>query len=126
MVQNAVENHRGGFARKWKPPGRHLVQHGPKGKQIAAGIQFLALGLLRRHVRDGPDGHAGAGQVRLDIESLRRIGRTAWAGTQLGQSKIENLGVSTLRNEDVCRLDVAVNDARGMRSIEGIRNVDPE
>src|SRR6266566_5804586 len=36
------------------------------------------------------------------------------------QPEIENLGVSALGHEQVCRLDVAVNNSLRMRCIEGI------
>jgi hypothetical protein len=35
---------------------------------------------------------------------------------------VEQLGVPTIRDEDVSWLDVAVNDASAMRGIEGIRD----
>ena len=41
----------------------------------------------------------------------------------LGQSKIENLRVLTVGNENVRRLNVAMNDAFGMRGLQGIRNL---
>jgi hypothetical protein len=44
----------------------------------------------------------------------------------LGQSEIQNLGVSALGHEDVCRLNVAVNNALCMRCIERISNVDAD
>src|SRR6202162_4031069 len=47
-------------------------------------------------------------------------------GYNFRQSKIENLGVSALGDEDVGGLDVAVNNSLGMRGIEGIGNLDGE
>ena len=47
-------------------------------------------------------------------------------GHQLGQSKIENLGVPAPRDEDIRRLDVAMDDSLGMRRIERIRNLHAE
>ena len=44
----------------------------------------------------------------------------------LGQSEIQNLGVSALGDEDVSGLDVAVDNAFGMGCVERIRNVDAE
>ena len=47
-------------------------------------------------------------------------------GTQrridLCQSKIENLGMATFSDEDVGRLEVAVNDSLPMRGVERVRN----
>src|ERR1700693_3741912 len=47
-------------------------------------------------------------------------------GYNFRQSKIENLDVSALGDEDVGGLDVAVNNSLGMRGIEGIGNLDGE
>ena len=51
--------------RKGSASSRHLVQHGAEGKQIGAGIEFLAARLLRRHVGHGSDSGAGTGQQLL-------------------------------------------------------------
>ena len=44
----------------------------------------------------------------------------------LGQSEIENLGVPALGDENVRGLDVAVDDAFGVRGVERIGNLDGE
>ena len=44
----------------------------------------------------------------------------------LGQSEIQNLGVSTLGDEDICRLDVAMDNALGVGCLERVRNVDAQ
>ena len=36
---------------------------------------------------------------------------------QLGQSKVQHLGIPALVDEDVCRLDVSVDDAFGVSGI---------
>jgi hypothetical protein len=43
----------------------------------------------------------------------------------LGESEVENLGRATLGDENICRLDVAVHDAFGMRRIQGVGDIDP-
>ena len=42
----------------------------------------------------------------------------------LRQSEIQNLGVPALGNENIGRLDVAMDDACSMRGIQRIRNLD--
>src|SRR5580658_7222870 len=42
----------------------------------------------------------------------------------LRQPEVENLGMTTLGDKDVRRLDVAVDDSFSMRGIEGIGNLD--
>ena len=39
---------------------------------------------------------------------------------QLGQAKIQNLGVATLGDEYICRFDIAMNDAFGVRGIQSV------
>ena len=45
------------------------------------------------------------------------------AGDEFGQTKVENLGVAALGDKDVCRLDVAVNDALRVCGIQSIGDV---
>ena len=51
--------------RKGSVPGRHLVEHRAKRKQVGAGIQFFAARLLRRHISDRAERSTRAGQVLL-------------------------------------------------------------
>ena len=62
---------------------------------------------------------------RLGIGSgdLARRGRR---GRDLRQSEIQNLCVSALGDEDVSRLDVAVDDALGVGGIERVGDLDGE
>ncbi len=47
-------------------------------------------------------------------------------GRDFGQAEIENLGVAALGDEDVGGLDVAMDDALGMRGIEAVGNFEGE
>src|ERR1700686_781164 len=40
----------------------HLIEHSAKRKNVRAGVGFLSLDLLRRHVLDGADNAARGGQ----------------------------------------------------------------
>jgi len=51
---------------------------------------------------------------------------SACDGCHFGQSEVENLGVSTLRYEDVCGLNVTVNDTFCVRCIERFSNLDSQ
>src|SRR5206468_5640268 len=53
-------------------------------------------------------------------DSIRR----GW--THLRQTKIQNLRVSTLGNKNVCRLNVSVNNALGMRRVQRVRDLNSE
>ena len=53
----------------------------------------------------------------------RNVGHGAkFAGFRLdlGQAKVEDLGVAALRHEDVGRFDVAMHDALGVGRVKGI------
>jgi hypothetical protein len=43
-----------------------------------------------------------------------------------GQAEIENFGVAAIGDEKICGLDVTMDDAFGMRSVERVGNLDAE
>src|SRR5690242_3599372 len=47
-------------------------------------------------------------------------------GGNFRQSKVKNFGIATFRDEDVCRLDVAVNDPSGVSRVQCIGDLDSE
>jgi len=49
-----------------------------------------------------------------------------FASDHLGQSEIKNLGMATVSDEDVCRLDVPMDDALGVRRIESVGDIDAD
>lgn len=106
------------------PARGHLVQHEPEGEQIGARVDRLAPCLLRGHVRDGADRHAGAGQrlVRNAHGGQRGLRRhdDLRTGRELCEPEVEDLGVAALRDEDVGGLDIAMNDALAVRRVERV------
>ena len=127
-VKDRFEDDRRGIATERQRAGRHFVQHRPKRKQVGAGIEFFALGLLRRHIRDRPDRGPWAGQV-LHTHGCGFCNHSGYLclachGRKLGEPEVENLGAPALGDEDVRRLDVAVHDAFGMRCIECVGYLD--
>ena len=52
--------------------------------------------------------------------------RAADFGRHLRQAEVENLGVPALRDEDVGRLDVAMNDALRVCGVQRVGNLDGE
>ncbi len=86
-------------------------------------VDFLPLRLLRSHVARGTHDLAGpgaehrGGHTRLRAHSRRHLG-------ELGQAEVEDLGVPVLRDEDVLRLEVAVHDARLVRRLQRLGDLD--
>ena len=87
--------------------------------------------MFRRHVGDRPHHCSGAGQILfvdrtcLRVESGNLAGGTGH-GRNLGQPKVENLGVAAFGHENICGLDVTVDDALAVCGIEGVADFDSE
>ncbi len=93
---------------KRRPAGQHLVQRHTKRKHIGSCIRLrrLAGGLLGRHVPRRTHHLAGHGQVELLALHL------------LGKTEIGDPYPSFLINQDVARLDIAVDHAVLVRVIQ--------
>ena len=124
-IQDAVEDGRGAFARKRQQAGRHFIEHNPEGEQICAAIQFLRRGLFGRHVSDGAEHEPRTGEVYKGCLSGVAGGHATGRNTgKLSQAEIYDFGVSTVGDENVRGLDVAMNNALGVRRIERIGDLD--
>ncbi len=62
----------------------------------------------------------------LGLGHVRRVESPARVICHLGQTEVENLGGSARGHKDICRLDVAVDDALGMRGIERLGDVNAD
>ena len=127
-VQDAIENDAAGFAAEGQGSRRHFIEHHPEGKKIRARVQFLGPDLLGGHVGHGAKHGAGAGEMVLrDFQSWGSIcGRRLLLERELGEAEIEKLGVAVEFDEDVGRLDVAMNHALGVRGGKGVGDLDGE
>ena len=121
--QNLVEDDSGAFAAEGQLPGRHLVQHCAKRKQITARVQFLRPRLFRRHVSHRTQRGTGTGQV-FHVLGTGHLARSGDACNDLGKTEIKDLGVAALGDKNIRRLDVAMNDALCMRGVERIGDFD--
>ena len=113
--------------RKGKHARGHFVEDDAEGKQIAARVHFFAADLFRGHVGDGTERGAGAGEIfGSDAQRGSGVGfrRGASQGRDFGEAEIEDLGIAALGDENVCGLDVAVDDALRMGGIESVGDFD--
>ncbi len=128
-MENAVENHRRGFAPEgWNACG-HLVENRAKGEQVRACIQVFAARLFGRHVGDRADGRTRTRQLFLRQTGCGHSRGTAFGDLSrrfLRQSEIENLGLPALSDKDVSWLDIAMDDAFRMSRIERVGQLDRE
>ena len=95
-----------------RDPGQHLVQHHRQGVEVGARVDPAAHRLLRRDVGGRPDRGADPGQIIVGRPlGLVRV-------HQLGDAEVEDLGevgiAALLDQDDVGRLDVAVDDVGGV------------
>jgi hypothetical protein len=61
--------------------------------------------------------------MRLAGHRRQHRGIVTHGRVDLGEAEVEELGRPALRHEDVCRLDVAMNDAGPVRCVERVRDV---
>ena len=84
-------------------------------------IDHLAARLFGRHVGRRPEDHAA---LRRGGAQRRCISGVRDRASHLGQPEVQDLGVAARADEDVCGLDIAVNDARAVRGIQRIGDLD--
>src|SRR5215469_9911769 len=117
------------FAAERELASGHFIENDAEGEEVAARVELFGANLFGRHISDGANGAAGTGEV-LGVNALGSHGfdtgrrRGATSGSEFGQTEIENFGVAALGHENVCWLDVAMNNALRVRGIESVRNVD--
>ena len=119
LVEDRRHGFRGRLALESPPPGHHLVQHAAEREEVATGVNRLAAHLFRCHV-------AGRAQDRAGVRRGRdvRPGFIPLVGKPRdpGQAEVEDFHPAVGRQEEVLRLDVAVDDALGVGGGEPFRD----
>ena len=108
LLQDRVHRLDRAVASKCARAREHLVQQRPEGEDVRAVVHRLAPYLLGRHEAHGPQHHPrfrgpGTGALVSFADERRRA-------RQLGEAEVEDLDPAVVRDEDVVRLEVAVND----------------
>ena len=97
-----------------------LVEDAPEGKQIAAAVDRPLLDLLGRHIGRGAEQRMRLGQARGRI-----VGRDAIERREnFRDPEIEQPGLSTCRQDDVLRFEIAMDDpppVRGRQRVGDLR-----
>ena len=102
----------GGVAPERSAAGQHFIEHGPEREEIRAGIDRLVPHLFRRHVTDRADDGAG---IR---DGGDRLGSARVRGKVARQAEVQHLHLSIGQQEDVLRLQIAVNEMFVVRGRE--------
>src|SRR5258708_4548502 len=63
VIEDAVENFGGAVAAECRAAGGHFIEDDAKAEKIAARIEIAAAGLFGRHIGDGAESGAGAGEI---------------------------------------------------------------
>ena len=126
-AENLAEDDTRGRTRKGRLAGRHLVHHDAEREEVRARVQLFSPHLLGGHVGNRADGRSRAGQAFVEA----RGGRHLRAGIgltfgQLGEAEIQDLGVAAGGDEEIRRLDVAMDDPCRVRHVEGVDDLDRE
>ena len=100
----------GGFPLERALAAEHLVEHRAEREHVGAMIDREAAHLLRRHVAERAQDHAGAGRDAGAARhvALRRVDR-------LGQTEVEDLDLVVARDHHVLGLEIAMDDAARVR-----------
>ena len=110
------------FAAERAVAGQHLVEHAAERPDVRSLIDCLTTRLLRRHVRSGPE------QLAIDgrCDHRRRVGqRVSSSGSRglFGEAKVQHLDRAVCRDDDVRRLEIAMNDPALVSRVERIRDL---
>ena len=101
----------GGFAGERNVAGHHLVHDQSQRIEIAAVIDRSAFDLFGRHVARRADKSTAAGHAHF-----RGLERS-------GEAKIGNEHLIVFADQDIVWLEVAMDDAFGMRGVEGVAHL---
>jgi len=108
-VEVLADDGNGLVAHEGRPAAHHFVEHRAQGVKVALDGDLTAGRLLRGHIGDGADHHAGAGEA-ASIQGDR-------------QAEVADLGRPIDGEPDVARFQIPVDDAMGMGVLQGLANL---
>ena len=111
-----------GVAGEGAAAGEHLVEERAEAEDVGADVDFLAFGLLGRHVGDGAQDGAFLG---LRADGLRGVVVAGGCRLgELGEAEVEDFDGAVVGDDDVGGLDVAVDDAGGVGLAQAFGDLD--
>src|SRR6266478_3006861 len=128
-VNERVKKRCRGLSLEWQDSCRHLVQHDAKREQVRTGVQRLTQWLLRRHGM-----HSSKNAART-IEVFRGLCDTPeGVATETGfiphgelcQAEVQNLRMAAFGDKNICRLNIAVNDAVRVGGVECVGDLNTQ
>src|SRR5712664_453086 len=114
-IQYRVENHAGSVSGERALTGGHFIEDQSERKDVRTLIQFLAAHLFGGHVGDRTQCYAVAGEMSFLSRGAESSGflegefRTFPFRHEFGETKVKELHLAAVGNENVRGLDVAVN-----------------
>src|SRR5262249_1459507 len=112
FLQDGVHHLDGRIAAKGAPSGEHFVKDHPEREDVRAVIRLLSAHLLRRHVTDCPHYDARIGDPFLRGRVL--VYAAVLLRVEFGKTEIQDLHPPIVRDEQVLRLQVTMDDAFGV------------
>ena len=118
-IQNRVVENRRCVSIEGHASRGHFVEDSAEAEEVRARVEHFAASLLGRHVSHSAEGDAGAGQMLGELIG-GRLGHGLRAGGfhHFREAEVENLGAGARSDEDVGRLDVAMDDAASVSGVE--------
>ena len=106
------------FARKYCLAGKQKAKRAAQAVHVGALVGAIAAGRrLRGHVSHSAEYGPALGQVGYDVA----VFLAADAAIEAGQAQVDDLDASVLVQQEIRRLDVAVDYPRGVRVGQSLR-----
>src|ERR1700733_12098318 len=117
-----MKNHARRIATKRHDSGCHLIEYSPKREDICSRIEAFALDLFRRHIRSRSSHNSWAREVISRIKISNRWLRSRHQ--RFCQAEIKQLCLAASGYENICGLNIAVNDSFSVSGIERVGDLD--
>ncbi len=109
IPQHGRQHFRSGLTLEKAATGEHLVEHDTERPDVGPAIHLPALRLLGAHVGGRAQDDAGLGGRRGQGGRHGTGGRHGVQFERLGQTEVQHLGLAVAGDEDVGRLQIAVD-----------------